>query len=405
MIPRFRPNAGLSSWLAAFLPAGADEVERFEAGFAELMGQPHAVAFPYGRTGLMLLLEVMGIRDKEVICPAYTCVVVAHAIVMSGNIPVFVDCAPNSFNMDLEKAAKAVTPETAAILPTSLYGHPVDLDALDSFRIRHPQVRVIQDCALSYDANWNGRPVHKEGDAALFSFNAGKLLYAVFAGMVTTSDPVQAALLRRMRDSRLAPAGIMKSICRRAYLAASLPAFVQPVYGFVHRMTHAGLLNRYVKYFDEGVIDMPADHLTALTSVEATAGRLNLPRHAPSVIERRELAALYDRELADLPGVVLPPLDPGATWSHYTIQVPGLLRAGLIDHVARLGVEFGSLFSYSLPELVAYRQSPGVRNATPRAAELASRVVNLPIMCSNAGVRAALEALRSWACSAPRAAT
>ena len=63
------------------------------------MGKKHAIFFPYGRTGLLFLLEALGISDQEIICPAYTCVVVPHAIVLSRNEPVFVDSNPDTFNL------------------------------------------------------------------------------------------------------------------------------------------------------------------------------------------------------------------------------------------------------------------------------------------------------------------
>ena len=78
MIPRLKPTIGLTELLAALRPPHKDDVERFEQSFAKLMGQKYAFAFPYGRTGLMFLLEALGLEGKEIICPAYTCVVVPH---------------------------------------------------------------------------------------------------------------------------------------------------------------------------------------------------------------------------------------------------------------------------------------------------------------------------------------
>ena len=80
MIPRLKPALGLSELFAAFRLPHKDDVEQFEQAFALLMGQRYALAFPYGRTGLMLLLESLGLKDKEIIYSAYTCVVVPNAI-------------------------------------------------------------------------------------------------------------------------------------------------------------------------------------------------------------------------------------------------------------------------------------------------------------------------------------
>jgi dTDP-4-amino-4,6-dideoxygalactose transaminase len=384
VIPRLGPRAGFREFAAAFLPAGEGQVAAFEREFAAAMGSARAVAFPYGRTALLVLLEALGIAGREVIVPSYTCVVVAHAVVASGNEPVFVDCEPGGFNMDLRAASRAVTPETAAILPTSLYGHPPDLDDLDAFRAEHPQVRVIQDCALSYDASLQGRPVHREGDAAIFSCNAGKILFSIFGGLVVTDDPTLADRLVQTRGRRLSEPGPAKSLRRRAYLAASLAAFHPSVYGAVHALSRSGLLDRFVKYFDGEVIDMPADHLEGLTAVEARVGRMQLRAYDANIAERRAMAAYYARELEGLPGLVLPPYDVGATWSHYVIRVQD--RERLIEHAAAHGVELGVLFPYAVPGLGAYRGRPGCRGAYPEAESLAGTVVNLPL---SAGLRGA----------------
>ena len=134
MIPRLKPTIGIKELVAALRPARMDDVERFEQDFASLMGQKYALAFPYGRTGMMLLFEALGFKEKEIICPAYTCVVVPHSIVYSGNTPIFVDCEQGGFNMDLGEAEKAITEKTGAIIATSLFGYPVDLDKLDALK-------------------------------------------------------------------------------------------------------------------------------------------------------------------------------------------------------------------------------------------------------------------------------
>jgi dTDP-4-amino-4,6-dideoxygalactose transaminase len=199
MIPRFRPELGLAEVLAALRPSSVEDVARFETAFATEMGQRHAIAFPYGRTGLMLLLEALGLSGKEIICPAYTCVVVPHAIVKSGNRPLFVDSRESDCNMDLDLAEAAIGPNTGALIATSIFGHPVDLDRLDVITARHPNLVIIQDCAHSYAAEWRGRPVQQAGRASIFGINISKTATSIFGGMVTTDDADLATRLRELR--------------------------------------------------------------------------------------------------------------------------------------------------------------------------------------------------------------
>jgi perosamine synthetase len=80
MIPRIKPYFGFKE-LAAIFSKDQNAVRDFEEKFAAKFKAGHAVAFLYGRSGLYALLKCLGIKDSQVIVPAYTCVVVANAVV------------------------------------------------------------------------------------------------------------------------------------------------------------------------------------------------------------------------------------------------------------------------------------------------------------------------------------
>ncbi|MBI4773477.1 MAG: DegT/DnrJ/EryC1/StrS family aminotransferase, partial [Deltaproteobacteria bacterium] len=202
MILMLNPPLGANELAAAFDLFAKNALEEFESAFSRAMGTKYAVAFPYGRTALMALLEALDLRRREVLCPAYTCAVVPHAIVYSGNEPVFVDCEPGGFNMDLDRAERLITRKTGAVIATSLFGYPVDLDRLGAVRDAHPHLHLIMDCAQSVGAVWKGRPIHKEGIVALFGFGIGKTLTSVFGGMITTDDSSVYNRLKQVRYAR-----------------------------------------------------------------------------------------------------------------------------------------------------------------------------------------------------------
>lgn len=297
MIPRLKPALGWKELTAAFSLPKQNDVERFEKAFAEKMGQKHAIAFPYGRTGIVMLLEALGLKGKEVICPAYTCVVVPHAIVTSGNEPVFVDSQEYDFNMDLGLVEEAITEKTGAIIATSIFGYPVNLDKLDMIKKEYPHIHIIQDCAHSFAAEWKGRPVQKEGVAAVFGLNISKLMTSIFGGMITTDDGELAERLVDLRNRKLKPASTNKSLRRFLYLLTVYPAFWGPVYGMVNWIERMGWLNYFVKYYDESEIDMPNDYLESMSKVEARVGIAQLSRYDKIIEERRSMAVYYHAHL------------------------------------------------------------------------------------------------------------
>src|SRR5258708_9409551 len=107
MIPRFKPALGAAELLAALAPGGAS-VEAFERKFACVFDAREAIAYSYGRSALWSFFKALGIERAEVILPAYGCVVVAHAVVLSGNSCRFVDVSLRDYNMDLDQVDRAI---------------------------------------------------------------------------------------------------------------------------------------------------------------------------------------------------------------------------------------------------------------------------------------------------------
>lgn len=374
MIPRLRPAAGLREIAAAF--AARSSVADFEAAFAATLEQEHAIAFPYGRTALLMLFDALGLRDREIILPAYTCVVVAHAIVLSGNRPVFVDSEPGGFNMDLDKAEAAITERTGAIIATSIHGYPVDLDRLAALSERHPHVTVIQDCAHSFGARWKGRLVNKAGVAAVFGLNVSKIMTSIFGGMLTTDDAAFAAELRAVRDRGLTGSH-RRGLARALYLSAALPALSPALFGLVQRISRLGLIDQFVTYYDETLIDMPADHLVQIGRAEASVGVVQCAAYPDIVRRRQEIAAFYDAALRSAFGEALPPLAEGGTYSHYVLRVPD--PQPLTVAALGRGVELGRVIDYCIPDMPAYRDMTAGQGPFEETRRLNRTVVNVPI--------------------------
>jgi dTDP-4-amino-4,6-dideoxygalactose transaminase len=374
MIPRLRPAAGLREIGAAF--AARSTIADFESAFAATMAQAHAVAFPYGRTALLVLFEALGLKDREIILPAYTCVVVAHAIVLSGNRPVFVDSEAGGFNMDLDKAEAAITERTGAIITTSIHGYPVDLDRLAALSDGHPDVTVIQDCAHSFGARWKGRLVNQAGKAAVFGLNISKIMTSIFGGMVTTDDDALAANLRAARDRRLTGSH-QRGLARALYLSAALPALSPVLFGMVHAVSRLGLIDRFVTYYDETLIDMPADYLVQIGRAEASVGVVQCAAYENVIRRRQYISALYDTSLRPAFDDALPPQVEGATYSHYVLRVHDPER--LAAAARARGIELGRVIDYCIPDMAAYRDMTAGQGPFNETRSLNASVLNVPV--------------------------
>lgn len=172
-----------------------------EEEIAGYHGVKHAVAVASGTDALHLALLAAGIkRGDEVITTPFTFIATAEAISYVGAIPVFVDIDPDSFNIDITKIGPAITKRTKAILPVHLYGHPVDMDRLMEIAKKH-NLKVIEDCAQSFGAEYHGKKTGAIGDFGCFSFFPSKNLGGYGdGGMVITDDAKQAEHLLSLRN-------------------------------------------------------------------------------------------------------------------------------------------------------------------------------------------------------------
>ena len=164
------------------------QTERFERDFASFQEAKFGVATSNGTTALQVALDTIGIRPgDEVIVPAYTFIATASAVVATGGIPIFADIDPETYNIDPQSAADAITEKTRAIIGVHIGGHPCDLDALSALAARH-KIHLIEDAAQAHAAAWKGRRVGAIGDLGTFSFQASKNLCAGEGGFITTDD-------------------------------------------------------------------------------------------------------------------------------------------------------------------------------------------------------------------------
>lgn len=193
-------------------------VSEFEQAFAKVHGANHCIGVSSGTDGNHTVLWGLGIGPgDEVIIPANTFIATAWGATLCGAIPVFVDCHPESYNINPEKLGEAITPRTKAIVAVHLYGQAADMDGMSeqlsmiNYHSEEPGVFVhrntgqriylVEDCAQSHSAQYKGKKVGALSKASSWSFYPGKNLGAYGeAGAVMTNDDELAQKFRKIRD-------------------------------------------------------------------------------------------------------------------------------------------------------------------------------------------------------------
>lgn len=172
-----------------------------EQEVAAYHGVKHAVGVASGTDALHLALIAAGVgRGDEVITTPFTFIATAEAVSYVGAVPVFVDIEPDTFNIDPEHIEKKITKKTKAVIPVHLYGHPAEMDRIMKIAKKY-NLRVIEDCAQSFGAEYNGRKTGTFGDIGCFSFFPSKNLGCYGdGGMVITNDDSLAERITALRN-------------------------------------------------------------------------------------------------------------------------------------------------------------------------------------------------------------
>ena len=332
----------LDDAIAAVLDRGAfvrgPFVAAFEAELAAYVGglgdgaDVHALGVANGTDALQVALMALGVGPgDEVVCPAFTFVATAEAAALLGARPVFVDVHPDTFNLDPDRLAEAVTDRTRAVVPVHLYGQCADMAAIRAV-CDAAGVPVVEDAAQAIGATWQGQAAGAIGAVGCLSFYPSKNLGAMGdGGAVLTTDPTLAARARALAN-----------------------------HGAERKYHHTAVgVNSRLDGLQAAILSVHLRHLPVWTDA------------------RRAAAALYDAALADVPGLVRPVRQPGArhVFHQYTVRVPAGRRDGLRDHLAARGVP--TMVYYPEP---LHRMGPYASDADlPETDRACREVVSLPM--------------------------
>jgi perosamine synthetase len=276
----------------------------FEEKFAAYVGCKHGVAVTSGTTALQLAVSAAGIGPgDEVLMSASTNIATALAAYHNGAVSVPIDSEPVTWNLDPDLIEGLVTPRTKAIIPVHLFGHPCEMNKITSLARKHDLV-VIEDCAESHGATWQGRMTGSFGDMACFSFYANKIITTGEGGMVVTNDGKLAEHLRLLRN-----------------LGFGKPRFYHEV----------------------------AAHNFRMTGMQAALGLAQLAKIERFLAKKRRVAETYNELLGNIAGIQIPAELPGARnvyWMYAIVIRPefGCSRDELAEILLAQGIETRTFF-------------------------------------------------------------
>jgi len=168
--------------------SGGSFSEEFEENFAAYCHAKYAVGVNSGTSALHLAMIAAGIGEgDEVILPANTFIATAWGVSYVNATPVFVDCDPETWNIDSAQIEKMITSNTKAIIGVHLYGQPFDIDAVKTVAEKN-NLLLIEDSAQAHGAEYKEQKVGSLCEMGCFSFYPGKNLGAYGEGGAVTTN-------------------------------------------------------------------------------------------------------------------------------------------------------------------------------------------------------------------------
>ena len=173
---------------------------RVEARLAAQLGVSRVLLTTSGTHALELALLALGVEPgREVVCPSFTFVSSATAILRAGARPVFADIDETTLGLDPADVERRLTPRTAGLIPVHYAGVAPDMEALLDLA-RRRGLRVVEDAAQGLGATWRGRALGTLGDAGCFSFHETKNVTCGEGGALAVGDPETAGRAEIARE-------------------------------------------------------------------------------------------------------------------------------------------------------------------------------------------------------------
>lgn len=330
-----------------------DQVNAFEKAYAAFSEVQYCVGVANGLDALHLALEALGAGPgDEILVPSNTYIATWLAVSFVGATPVPVEPNPVTYNIDPANLEAAITPRTKGIMPVHLYGQACEMGPIMKVAQRHG-LWVVEDNAQSQGATWEGSITGSFGNINATSFYPGKNLGALGdAGAITTNDENLDAKVRTLRN-----------------------------YG------------SQKKYYNEVI-----GHNSRLDELQAAVLNVKLPSLMHWTQQRKNVATLYNQNLAGLGDLVLPAIAMGATHVYHLYVVRTAHRDALQQHLQQH--QIGTLIHYPVPphRQQAYEHLGMQEGAYPIAEELARTSLSLPMWPGMEGkeVEAVTAAVRSF---------
>jgi dTDP-4-amino-4,6-dideoxygalactose transaminase len=219
-------NLAIRPWLWRRGKAISD----LEKEFKDYLGVKYAVSFNSGRSAFYAILKALELQKGDnVALQAFTCNASINPILWADLDPLYIDCNTDDFNLSAESLKSRINTRTRAVVVQHTFGLPANMDEIRAV-CSEMNLILIEDCAHSLGAEFNGTKVGAQSKAAFFSFSRDKIISSVYGGLAVTSDDKIGKKLEELQREFGQPSGFW--IFQQILHPILLSYIILPIYHF-----------------------------------------------------------------------------------------------------------------------------------------------------------------------------
>ncbi len=337
-----------------------------------------AHVFDSGRSALFFALKALGAEQgTEVLVQAYTCLVVANAIKYAGATPVYLDVG-DDFNIDPLDLEKKITPRAKILIIQHTFGQPARLQELLAIAKKY-NLKIIEDCAHSLGARYQGKLTGAFGDVGMLSFGSDKIISCVRGGALVTNDEEVGKKLSDYKNN-LPPSAVSKifqHLMHYPIFYAGKALYSLTIGKILLKLAkNLNIINKII-YSEEKVGDRMKDYPARLPDCLAKILINQLGELEEIIKHQKKIAGLYD-SLLDHKKINLP-LKAKADCVYLRYPVLTENPKKLARLAKQQGIILGDWYQTPIAPADIMFEPTGYRpGACPKAEALAGQSINLP---------------------------
>ena len=312
-----------------------ESVTKFEEDFAKYCNVDYALSVSSGTNAITIALLAAGIKNNdEIITSASSYIATSNAVIHATGKPIFCDIN-DSYTIEVSQIKDKIKDKTKGIIPVHLYGHPADIDEINTIAREH-NLYTIEDAAQAHGALYKGKKIGSLTDIGCFSFYTTKnMTVCGDGGMITTSNDKIAEKIDMIRNH------------------GQKEKDVHEIIGYTSR----------------------------LNTVNAAIGRVQLKKLPKWVEQRRNIAKRYNELLSDVEEIILPPGDiDDKKPAYHLYEIKTKRRDELVKYLKENGIICLIHYPTPIPLQPYYQNLYSYKKGDfPKSEELSNQAMDLPM--------------------------